>query len=592
MRLTGRHARRILALGATLLCAAVTTANASADTAGTVHFVRSANTEFNQFTTSPSSEQQAWLRTHMWRMMVWSPYFDAKTSWYQQGWVYKDAYAIYRGSSLASAHPDWILKSSSGANLYIPFGCSGGSCPQYAGDITNPAFRHYWIEEARSELAHGYRGLFIDDVNMEERVGNGEGAQAAPVSPASGETVSAAAWRSALGQFMAEVRAAFPSAEIAHNALWFADSDAGTNEPSIRKEIESANYILLERGVNDSGLTGGSGPWSLSAFFSFIDQVHALGRGVVLDGSSGEPHGMEYSLASYFLVSTGNDAVSGSGQTPTNWWSGWNVNLGEANGARYSWDSVLRRDYTGGMALVNPPGSPTRTIPLPTPMQELNGKTVTSVTLPAASGVVLTGSMPEPPPVPVEPAPEVPTETIVETAPVSSGGGSTGSGSTGTGSGSTGSGSTGSGSTGSGSTGSGSTGSGSTGSGSSGGSTGGSHSPHPRRHHHAQVRHSSRHARARRAARRAAAHKAAVARVSGLVLRARQGKVTIEISRKVHGHWIVVKRVTTNVNGSGRFVRLLALHSGLHYRVRAIYAGGAGYRPSRSRYRTLVLHTR
>ena len=45
-----------------------------------------------------------------------------------------------------------------GGKLYIPFGCSGGTCPQYAADIGNPEFRAAWIEEARSQLAHGYKG--------------------------------------------------------------------------------------------------------------------------------------------------------------------------------------------------------------------------------------------------------------------------------------------------------------------------------------------------------------------------------------------------------------------------------------------------
>ena len=58
---------------------------ASADVAGSVHFVRSADSSFDSFTSSASLETQAWLRAHMWRMIVWSPFFDDKTAWYQQG---------------------------------------------------------------------------------------------------------------------------------------------------------------------------------------------------------------------------------------------------------------------------------------------------------------------------------------------------------------------------------------------------------------------------------------------------------------------------------------------------------------------------
>ena len=135
----------------------------------------------------------------------------------------------------------------------------------------------------------------------------------------------------------------------------------------------------------------------------------------------GDPHGLEYNLASYFLTSTGNDAVSGSGQTPGNWWSGWNVNLGEATGARRTWSNLLRRDFTGGMVLVNPPGAPTQTVALGSTMQDAGGNPVSSVTLAAASGVVLRGAAPAETPAPASKSTVtlIPTQTIVDTTAVS-----------------------------------------------------------------------------------------------------------------------------------------------------------------------------
>ena len=388
---------------------------ASADSAGTVHFVRAANSSFDQFTSSPSLEAQEWLNAHMWRMVVWSPYFDDKTSWYPNGWVYDDSYAIYRESQLAGQHPEWILKDAAGNRLYIPYGCSEGTCPQYAADISNPAYRQYWINNLKAEVAHGYKGVFVDDVNMEMKVGNGQEERVAPIDPSTGRPMTEDAWRGYMAHFMAEIREALPGVEIVHNAIWFADEDAGTANPDIKNEISAANYILLERGVNDSGLTGGDGPWSLNAFLSFIDQVHALGKGVVLGGDASDPQGLEYNLAAYFLISTGNDAVSGGEQTPENWWAGWNVNLGEATGPRYTWDNLLRRDFAGGMVLVNAPDEPTQTVTLSTPMRNVNGETVTSVTLPAGSGAILVGTTPSTTtPQPTTPAP---TETTVETRP-------------------------------------------------------------------------------------------------------------------------------------------------------------------------------
>ena len=120
MRRGLRHATSIASLIVIMLACALAD-TAWADTAGTVHFVRSADSSFDSITTNASPETQAWLRAHMWRMMVWSPYFDEKTAWYPQGWMYDDAYAIYRESQLAAQHPEWILRDSAGNKLFIPF---------------------------------------------------------------------------------------------------------------------------------------------------------------------------------------------------------------------------------------------------------------------------------------------------------------------------------------------------------------------------------------------------------------------------------------------------------------------------------------
>ena len=404
-------------LAVVVMCSVSFAGTAGADTAGTVHFERFTESTFDQYLENPSPTIQSWLNTHIWRMGTYTPYFNGMTSWYPNAWMYKDSYALYTDESIATQHPEWVLRDASGNPLYIPWGCSNGTCPQYAGNIANQAFRQWWISNAKTELSSAsYRGLFVDDVNMEMRVGNGHEEAVAPIDPATGQPMTATAWRAYMAQFMQEIRADLPNYEIVQNAIWYSDGDAGTSDASIRNQISASNYVYLERGVNDSGITGGSGQWSLNALFSFIDQVHALGKGVVLDGTSSSIPAMEYNLASYFLVSSGNDGVSGAGQTPENWWAGWNVNLGEATGPRYTWDNLLRRDFAGGMVLVNAPDEPTQTVTLPTPMLNVNGETVTSVTLSAASGAILVGAPPTTP----QPITTAPAETTVETKPVAS----------------------------------------------------------------------------------------------------------------------------------------------------------------------------
>jgi hypothetical protein len=544
--------------------------SASAESAGTANVFEMAGGSYLPYLNDPSLQEQQWFNTHIWRMGVYAPYFNERTSWYHNGWVYKDSYAIYPGSALASEHPEWILKDASGHDLYIPWGCSNDSCPQYAGDIASASYRRAWIEGLRAEVAAGYRGAFIDDVNMSLDVSNGEEELVAPIDPSTGQPMTAEAWRGFMARFMQEVRAALPNIEITHNAVWFADEDAGTANANIRAEIESANYIFLQRGANDPGLTGGDGRFSLNAMLSYIDQVHALGKNVVLEGTAEDPQGLNYNLASYFLVSSGNDGVSGGGQTPANWWSGWSTELGEAQGGRYEWQGLLRRDFADGTVLVNPPGEKTETVALPEPMQDAEGAIVTSVSLPADSAVILKGDTPALTESPGSPAP-APTQTIVTTVstPPASGGAQALE------------------------------------TPASGGPAAGAlaatlpaspttASPAPAsKAPAAQESRSRRTERARqrqRAAPRArrAVHKMVLTRIAGRVLHATAGTTTINVELRLGRRWIRVAHVTVPLSGAGRFLDRLLLIAGKRYRVRARYSGTFEFRPSSSRYRVLL----
>ena len=350
---------------------------------GRVHFLR------DTFTDDRSPKYGAFLRRHIWRMVAYSPYFDSKTRWYPNAWVYDDAYAIGRRSGLAARHPEWILRDGAGNPLFIPYGCANGTCPQYAADISDAAFRGAWIAEARAKVRRGYRGLFVDDVNMEFRVADAREHHVAPVDRSTGRPMTYDAWRGYMARFMEEIRAALPRTEIAHNAIWFAAPPARAADPYVRREIKSADYIALERGVNDAGLTGGRGDFSVNALLAYIDAVHSLHRRVSLEDEDDGRRAAEYELAAYLLISDGRDLVSVPGMTPLHWWTGLDVDLGHAAGARYRWHDLLRRDFNGGMALLNEPGAASQTVTLPRAMRNLDGEPVTTITIPAASGAVL-----------------------------------------------------------------------------------------------------------------------------------------------------------------------------------------------------------
>ena len=351
-------------------------------------------------TTRPSSSttrprrRNSGCETHWQRADVdGSGYWDSKLSWFPNAWAYQNSYAIYNPSTTATQHPGWILKDASGKKLYIPWACSGGSCAQYAADIGNSAFRTDYINRCKALIAKGYKGIFADDVDMDMNVANGSGQQVAPIDPRTGAAMTDAAWKSYFAAFMEQLRSAIPGAEIVHNALWFAGGGQhdGT-QPDIAREIKASDFFNMERGFNDSGLTGGTGIWSVYAVLRFIDTVHSYGRHVVIDSSTGDATAAEYNLAGYFLINDGHDYVSssiGSLPSPTAW-VGYDTNLGDATSGRYQWNGVWRRDFTRGFVLLNEPGATTKTLSLGGTYKKISGQAVTSVTLGASRGAVLT----------------------------------------------------------------------------------------------------------------------------------------------------------------------------------------------------------
>ena len=351
---------------------------------------RIANSSFQHFTDRPTPEAQAWMRDHYWRMLAYAPYFDSRLAWSPGAWVYKDLYAIYPASVTATLHPEWILRDAAGRPLFIPYGCGGGTCPQYAADPGNAAFRAQWIAEAGDILSRGYGGLYVDDVNLFlSRVSNGAGEPVVPVDPRTHAKMTEPDWRRYVAEFVEAIRIAFPDVEIVHNAIWY----VGDDDPLVARQIAAADYQMLERGVNDAGIVGGGGPYGFDTFLGHLDHVHAAGGGFLLEGQGTDLTGRQYSLAVYFLAQGERDGITHDhGTTPDDWWAaGWETALGTPLAGRYSWNGLWRRDFSDGLVLVNPPGGSTRHVSLGASFRDLTGAARTSVVLGRAEGAVLRG---------------------------------------------------------------------------------------------------------------------------------------------------------------------------------------------------------
>lgn len=361
---------------------------------GDVRVFKFADSSFDRFTSDPGPQLRGFIRERYTRLVAFAPYFDTRTRWYGNALAYQDLYAIYSDGRTETykERPDWILRDRRGQRLFIPFGCENGTCPQYAGDITNAQFRRWWIDRAKQAIANGYKGIYVDDANMDMRVGDGNGEARRPVDRRTGQPMTDRAWRAYVAGFVAQLRRELPkNAEVVLNAIWYAGDDKRDRDPQVRRQLRAADTIVLEHGVNDDGLQGGDGEWSVRAFLDYVDRRHADGKAVVMYGGGETPAEHEYGLAGYLLASGPRDAFgrNDGGTDPDDWWRGLNVSLGRARGVRYEWNGLLRRDFEHGMVLLNDPDSPATRIELPSGLRGLDGRPRTSVTLGPKRGAVL-----------------------------------------------------------------------------------------------------------------------------------------------------------------------------------------------------------
>jgi len=278
------------------------------------------------------------------------------------------------------------MKDQNGIPLYLNYICKGTSCTQWAGDFANPAFVQYQINWLGTLLNQGYMGVWIDNVDMFINTSHADAVTIPPIDSSTGEVMTVTAWKQHIVDFTNLIRKTFPNIQIIHNTQWYAGTWPAGTDPLVQQEILSADYINLENGFNDANLKAGPGGYAMDAKLAFVDVVHSLNRPVIVeewtfDGDLG--------LAGYFLISTGIDGFSSTLVTPTDWYPGFDVVLGTPIGARYAWNGVIRRDYTGGIALLNPFASPTVTLQLPGTYTNTSGQEVSSVTMAGGTGAVL-----------------------------------------------------------------------------------------------------------------------------------------------------------------------------------------------------------
>lgn len=345
------------------------------------------------YITTPEFDTFLWTQEYApfflekyWRMFVFSPFFDEHTYMYPYAWFYKDLYAIYVDQDITNIPENWFLQDEHGEKLYINWWCEV-TCPQYAANIFDDTFRAHWVSEAKKSMQQWYRGIWIDDVNMDWRISNQFGENRLPVNRQTEEVISLEQWREAMVVFLQEIRQAFLDDEIVHNALWTAQP---WKNNWIEKQIKHSDFINIEHGILDAGLTWYEWTYSLSNFFTFIDSVHQLWKSVLLWGEPTTDTQREYYVTWWYLTQDKKDSLIVQDPTLTPWntpWKWYGIDMGKPIGNRYIWNNVWRRDFENGSVLLNPPDK--NTIELQIQGYDIYGAKFQTIRMPAKSGKMI-----------------------------------------------------------------------------------------------------------------------------------------------------------------------------------------------------------
>ena len=391
MRLYSEVVRRALwgASLAVITCLGMAVCAAAAPEKGDPGSVRMFKRQGGQDSTWDLYHNMAFFRRHYWRAMEYPTWFDRTPtpdhsflSRYPRAMGYQDSMAWNSAHDPVQDAKQWwypyVLKDTQGRRLWNNWGGSKDAAghwrfPQYQMDISDPAYQDAWIAQAKKRAVNlGYKGLWVDDVNLNTGVVVTEdNARPTFLDHQTGKVMDEAAWNARMADFMARIRAALPGIEILHNSKWdacgYAWYSAGDMlNPTVVRQLQQADYVNMESLPNDNGLNGGDPKahnYTLAKLLAYVDQVHALGKGVCMDDNGANSAAQaEYGLAAYFLVSNGYDSYNGGfGNDSKTWWPGYETHLG-APKDRYariahsaSGDNYFTREFRGGLIVLADP---------------------------------------------------------------------------------------------------------------------------------------------------------------------------------------------------------------------------------------------
>jgi Hypothetical glycosyl hydrolase family 15 len=288
----------------------------------------------------------------------------------------------------------WLLTDSSGDPLL-----NKSYADDYIGDVGNSGYQQAWIANVLQFLgAHpGLDGVFIDDVLYDLEPMTGAEAARYPDQPD---------WAAAQLSFVAAVGQALKARGyyVLVNASGYipgeAASDDGGNTVAWWRQLGpyvnglmNENYQQVPDGSDAPRASGPAWTQNWDGWQQLLETAQSMGNDFYgLDyGGASDAAAIDYGRASFLLDWNGGGGAfmysdpNGSDVAD----SALTTDIGEPAGVKEQIGAGWMREYTAGIALVNPDPDSSQTFDLGGTYLAPDGEDVSSVTLPPTSGMIL-----------------------------------------------------------------------------------------------------------------------------------------------------------------------------------------------------------
>lgn len=289
-----------------------------------------------------------------------------------------------------AAHPEWFLRDTTGARIAW---CDFPHAWQM--DLASPAYQRQWLANVvAGAKAGGFDGVLMDDVN-ETAAGHLCGRTIASY-PTEGDYTAATTsfMRAVAPGLRASGLLAVPNIAIED---WWTPHGYTVWDSWLSFSSGAAQEYYSKWRHDSGGWFTDDGQWhnDWSSRQKFLARTESAGKFFVgiAYAPAGDTRSMRYARASFLLDWDGGpsalafEPTTPEAQDPYS--AEWAVDVGTPSTARFKVGVAWRRNYSGGTVLLNPSPSSSQRVDLGTRYLLPDGSSVTSVTLPPTTALVL-----------------------------------------------------------------------------------------------------------------------------------------------------------------------------------------------------------